>query len=86
MPNPNPKPLKRKKASSASRNTKGGNCTKRTDYEFTDTRTALSLPSTANAQQIAFSATSKTTDRMSAAACRSPLKKEYKVQDYAFGR
>ena len=75
MPNPNPKPLKRKKASSASRNTKGGNCTKRTDYEFTDTRTALSLPSTANAQQIAFSATSKTTDRMSAAACRSPLRR-----------
>ena len=48
-------------------------------YLHAGARTALSSPSNANAQQIAFSTTSETTDRTSAAVRRSPLKKEYKA-------
>ena len=51
MPNPHPKPPKRKKRSAHSRNVRGGN-QKRTSFDYEEARDELGLPK-ANSQQIA---------------------------------
>ena len=77
MANPNPNPPKRKKASAASRKTRG-NKNKRTRYDYAGAREALSLPSDATTQEIAFNVTPASASTASGGA-RSPLKKQYKA-------
>ena len=77
MANPNPTRPKRKKASSASRKARG-NKNKRSRYNYAGARDALSLPSDATAQEIAFNVTPAGTTSTSGGD-RSPLKKEYKA-------
>ena len=78
MANPNPNPPKRKKASAASRKTRG-NKNKRTRYDYAGAREALSLPSDATTQEIAFNVTPASASTASGGA-RSPLKKQYKYK------
>jgi hypothetical protein len=82
MPNPNPKPPKRKKASGISRKVRGGN-SKTTNFDFPAAREAIGLPTNANAQVVGAHVNANDqvveTAPLSAPSAKSPLKREYKA-------
>jgi chromosome segregation ATPase len=78
MPNPRPKPPKRKKRSAHSRNVRGGN-QKRTSFDYEEAREELGVPN-ANSQQIAAAESLQTVTNPRPPKIKSPLKAEVKKQ------